>query len=113
MTEAEFLEAKRLRRAARNVFDTQRDLVKADLGAASLGKRIVSRIAEDGRAIADEAVYQADRHKVAVSAGVLALTGWFLRKPIMEFAQTVLSRSGDGQGDRENSEPTAEPVDGR
>lgn len=113
MTEAEFLEAKRLRRAARNVFDTQRDLVKADLGAASLGKRIVSRIADDGRAIADEAVCQADRHKVAVSAGVLALTGWFLRKPIMEFAQTVLFRGDEGQSDPDNSEPTEEAVEER
>lgn len=113
MTEAEFLEAKRLRRAARDVFDTQRDLVKADLGAASLGKRIVSRIAEDGRTIADEALYQADRHKVAVSAGVLALTGWFLRKPIMEFAQTVFSQGGDSQSDREDREPTATPVEER
>lgn len=110
MTEAEFLEAKRLRRAARSVFDTQRDLVKADLGAASVGKRIVTRIAEDGRTIADEAIYHADSHKVAVSAGVLALTCWFLRKPIMEFAQSILSGGEETTGDAEKTPPTDEPV---
>lgn len=85
MTETDVIEAKRLRRAARSVFDTQKKLVQADLGAASLGKRVASRIAEDGRFVAEEAMETANRHKAGVTVGALALTGWFLRKPIMAF----------------------------
>ncbi|WP_066556435.1 hypothetical protein [Croceicoccus bisphenolivorans] len=102
MTEADVIEAKRLRRAARTVFETQRDLVKADLGAASLGKRVANRIAEDGRFIADEAADAASRHKVVLSAGALALTGWFLRKPIMAFAASIV---GADVADEEATEP--------
>lgn len=104
MTETEVIEAKRLRRAARSVFDTQRDLVKADLGAASLGKRVASRIAEDGRFVAEEAVDTANRHKTGLAVGALALTAWFLRKPIMAF----LSGEDDGDDVAESPEEVAE-----
>lgn len=93
MTEHEVLEAKRLRRAARKVFDTQRDLIKADLGAAGLGSRVMSRIVDDGKMMAETAVETADRHRAVVGAGALALTGWFLRKPIVAFAASVLGLS--------------------
>jgi len=97
MTETEVIEAKRLRRAARSVFDTQKDLVKADLGAASLGKRVASRIAEDGRSIAEEAADTASKHKPVVAAGALALTGWFLRKPILAFAASIFASENGGE----------------
>lgn len=89
MTEAEFLEAKRLRREARIVFDTQKDLVKADLDAAPVGKRIATRLSDDSRDIAAEAIDVASRHKAIVSVGALALTGLLLRKPLMAMAAAV------------------------
>jgi len=118
MTENEVSEAKRLRRAARKVFDTQRELVQSDLAAASMGKRVVSRLVDDGRAIAEEATETAQRHKPIVAAGALALTGWFLRKPLMAFAASRLGpgtaqESDDdlaGEGEREAADATSAPV---
>ncbi|RVQ69207.1 hypothetical protein EKN06_03130 [Croceicoccus ponticola] len=106
MTESDVIEAKRLRRAARTVFDTQRNMVKADLGAASVGKRVVNRIAEDGRMLADEAVDTAGRHKTVLTAGALVLTGWFLRKPIIALVTSII-----GMGDNPDGE--ARPDDER
>lgn len=105
MSEEEFLEAKRLRRAAHEVFDTQKELVKADFDAASIGQRAVNRLVEDGRYLAEEAGEAANRHKVALSAGALALTGWFLRKPLIAFATSLLGNSED---DGEYDEPEVE-----
>lgn len=91
MRETDVLEAKRLRRAARSVFETQRELVRADLGAASVGKRVAARLAEDGRFMAEEAADAANRHRTVLAAGVLAMTGWFLRKPLAAFAGSLLA----------------------
>lgn len=90
MTEAEFLQAKRLRKEARAVFDTQRELVKADLDAAPVGKRITTKLSDDGREMAAEAIDLASRHKAVVSAGAVALTAFLLRKPLFALAAAVL-----------------------
>ncbi len=106
MTEHEVLEAKRLRRAARKVFDTQRELISADLGAAGIGKRVMSRIVDDGKFMAETAIDTADRHRAVVGAGVLALTGWFLRKPIMAFATTMLGSEAVEEADDDSGNET-------
>lgn len=97
MTEAEFLQAKRLRKEARTVFDTQRELVKADLDAAPVGKRIATRLSDDSRDMAAEAIDLASRHKAIVSAGAVALTAFLLRKPLFALAAAVvgIERAGD------------------
>ncbi|AKM09790.1 hypothetical protein [Croceicoccus naphthovorans] len=112
MTESEVIEAKRLRRAARDVFDTQKDLVKADLDAASLGKRVATRLVEDGKYMAEEAADAASNHKVIATAGGLALTGWLLRKPLMAFAASVFGSGGDTPDEEaEHEEAEPEPQD--
>lgn len=107
MTEQEVIEAKRLRRAARKVFDTQRELISADLGAAGIGKRVMTRMVDDGKLMAETALDTADRHPALVGAGALALTGWFLRKPIMAFAATLMGAGGVAQ---DMKEPDPEPA---
>jgi len=89
MTEAEVIEAKRLRNTARDVFDTQKDLVRADLDAASLGKRVATRISEDGRYLAEEAADAANRNKALTGLGALAVTALIFRKPLMAFAGSI------------------------
>lgn len=97
MTETEFLEAKRLRKEARIVFNTQRDLVKADLDAAPVGKRIATRLSEDSRDMANEVMDLASRHTTLFSAGAVALTAFLLRKPLLAFAASLvgIERAGD------------------
>lgn len=105
MTEQEVLEAKRLRRAARKVFEAQKDLISADLGAAGIGKRVMTRIVDDGKLMAETAIDAADRHRSLVGAGVLALTGFFLRKPLMAFAATIMGGDQAEDDSAEASEP--------
>lgn len=90
MSEEEVLEAKRLRGAARQVFDTQRDMIKADLGAAGVGKRVATKLAEDGKIIAEEAADAASAHRDLLAIGALGLTAWFLRGPILSFTGRML-----------------------
>ena len=52
MGEQDVLEAKRLRHAARQVFDTQREMVRADLDAAGVGKRVTTKLVTEGKTIA-------------------------------------------------------------
>ncbi|GGD66592.1 hypothetical protein [Croceicoccus mobilis] len=105
MSEEEVLEARRLRKAARNVFETQRDLIKSDLGAAGVGKRVATRLASDGRMLAEEAADAANTHRPIVAAGALAVTAWLLRGPIMAFADRVLGRE---EGEEEEAFDTAD-----
>lgn len=100
MSEEEVLEAKRLRGAARSVFETQREMVRADLGAASVGKRVATRLVGDGKVMAEEAADAASTHKTLLTLGALGLTGWFLRGPILAFAGNLL-----GYGDEDGDEP--------
>lgn len=95
MGEQDVLEAKRLRHAARQVFDTQREMVRADLDAAGVGKRVTTKLVTEGKTIAEEAADVASSHRALVTIGALGLTGWFLRGPIGAFAASLLGLSGD------------------
>ncbi|MBS7670989.1 hypothetical protein [Croceicoccus gelatinilyticus] len=106
MTEAEVIEAKRLRNTARGVFDTQKDLVRADLDAASLGKRVATRISEDGRYLAEEAADAANRNKALTGLGALAVTALLFRKPLMAFAGSIFG--SEQAEDESETAPEAE-----
>ena len=95
MGEKDVLEAKRLRHAARQVFDTQREMVRADLDAAGVGKRVTTKLVSESKTIAEEAADVASSHRALVTIGALALTGWFLRGPIGAFAASLFSDHDD------------------
>lgn len=105
MTETDVIEARRLRGTARNVFETQRELVRADLNAAGVGKRIATRLVDDGKIIAEEAADAANTHRTVVTLGALGLTGWFLRGPILAFVDNLL---GHGEAEQEDDYESAD-----
>lgn len=112
MTETDVIEARRLRNAARTVFDTQREMVRADLDAAGVGKRIATRLVDDGKVIAEEAADAANTHRTVVTLGALGLTGWFLRGPILAFVDHLVGRDDTGEDDDYDYEPADyEPAD--
>ncbi|QNE04239.1 hypothetical protein [Croceicoccus marinus] len=112
MTETDVIEARRLRNAARTVFDTQREMVRADLDAAGVGKRIATRLVDDGKVIAEEAADAANTHRTVVTLGALGLTGWFLRGPILAFVDHIVGRDDTGEDDDYDYEPADyEPAD--
>lgn len=104
MTEAEVIEAKRLRKTARDVFDTQKDLVRADLDAASLGKRVATRISEDARYLGEEAADVANRNKALTGIGALAVTALLFRKPLLAFAASIIGTEQAEDADGEERE---------
>lgn len=107
MTEAErrLVEARRLRNAARGVFDAQRNLVKQDLTASTIGKRIANRLADDGRAIVDAGSEAAKAHPPLVAGVVLAVTGWLLRKPLVALASGLFVSSSEDNESEDNDTP--------
>lgn len=105
MTETDVIEARRLRNAARTVFDTQREMVRADLDAAGVGKRIATRLVDDGKVIAEEAADAANTHRTVVTLGALGLTGWFLRGPILAFVDHLVGRDDAEEDDDYDYEP--------
>lgn len=109
MSEDDVLEARRLRSAARSVFETQRDMVRADLGAAGVGKRVATRLVADGKMIAEEAADAASSHRTLVTMGALGVTAWFLRGPLLAFADSLFG-SGNDQEDGHNAEEAASDV---
>lgn len=110
MTETDVIEARRLRGAARNVFETQREMVRADLNAAGVGKRVATRLVDDGKVIAEEAADAANTHRTIVTLGALGLTGWFLRGPILAFVDHLF---GHDEAEEEEHYETSyrEPAD--
>lgn len=107
MSEEEVIEARRLRKAARKVFDTQKAMIQSDLGSAGVGKRVAGKLAQDGRIIAEEAAELAKNNRPVVAAGAVALTAWLLRKPLMALADRVFG--GEEQEDVEDpDQPSAE-----
>lgn len=99
MTETDVIEARRLRGAARNVFVTQREMVRADLNAAGVGKRVATRLVDDGKVIAEEAADAANTHRTLVTLGALGLTGWFLRGPILAFVDNLFGHDQPEEDD--------------
>ena len=86
---SEVVEARRLRSAAKAVFDTQKQMVRSDLDAAGVGKRVVSRIEDDGRRMLDTA-HDAAEERPVVAAGALMLTAWALSKPLASLWASII-----------------------
>lgn len=70
-----------------------------DLRARAAPKRLASETVEgaksQSRALATEMRDHARAHPVAVALGATALVGWFLRKPILQFAPPQIRRAYD------------------
>jgi ElaB/YqjD/DUF883 family membrane-anchored ribosome-binding protein len=98
-----------------------RDQVQ-DLRARAAPKRLASETIEgaktQSRALATEMRDHVRAHPVAVAVGATALVGWFLRKPILQFAPPQIRRAYDmAAGHLPFSfgapSPVVEPEDGR
>lgn len=57
--------------------------IRADLGAKSVGSRIMDRLSEGAVDVFEEAVEVADNHRGVLATLLAAVVLWFARNPIM------------------------------
>ena len=96
------VEAARLARdAARAAFDARLAHVRGDLEARGLGGRIADKVGEDARDALDQALDVARESKGVIAGTVTALALWFLRHPIIAWAEELLSGGTDKDQDHE------------
>lgn len=98
-------DARAARDAARAVFDAQMFRVRGDPEAQSLGGRIASRFGEDAKTALHGAMEVAGESKGVIAGTIAALALWFLRNPIIAWADSLLT-SDEDSGDQFYEEKT-------
>jgi len=93
--EQRLAEDKALRDAALALFKADLALVRADLDARGLGKRISDRLGESTMEMLDEATDFAEDNKGKVAAGIAAVILWFARGPILDAVGRLIGDDED------------------
>ena len=88
---ARLAQARQARDKARAGFDARLGQVRRDLDARGLGGRIAGKIGEDARDAFDQALDVASESKGVIAGTVAALALWFLRHPIIAWAEGLIS----------------------
>lgn len=83
-------DARDLRDSARARFDARLAIVREDVAARGLGGRIADKAAEEARDALDEAIDIAKESKGIIAGTVAALALWFLRHPIIAWAEELI-----------------------
>lgn len=98
--EASQLEVARLaRNAARAAFDARLAKVRGDLEARGVGGRIADKVGEDARQALDQALDVAKESKGVIAGTVAALALWFLRHPIIAWADGLIAGGEEKEED--------------
>lgn len=103
--ELQLEEARDLRNSARARLDARLAIVRADVEARSIGGRIADKAAEEARDAMEEALTIARESKGIIAGTIAALALWFLRNPIIAWAEDMLAQLPDAQSspEKENS----------
>lgn len=92
---AQVLHDRVARDLARAELDEHFAALKADIDERGLGGRIAEEMAEQARAIFDEAVAVAEEHPGAIGGTFAALVLWVLRNPIIAWIEGALGFSSE------------------
>lgn len=93
-------EARSARDAARAAFDARLAQVKEDFSARGVGGRIADRLGDDAKAALDEALDVARESKGIIAGTIAALALWFLRNPIIAWAEGLLGHEAGNEEER-------------
>jgi len=99
--ELQLEEARDRRDSARARFDARLAIVRADVEARSVGGRIADKAAEEARDAMEEALAVARESKVIIAGTVAALALWFLRNPLIAWAEELLAQLPDKENSSE------------
>ena len=84
-------EARTARDAARDAFAAQRQRLRGDPEAESIGGHFASRLGDDARAAFDSALNVASESKGIIAGTLAALALWLLRHPIIAWIDRQLA----------------------
>jgi hypothetical protein len=82
--------AREARNSARAAFDARLGKVKSDLETRGVGGRIADKIGEEASDAFDQALNVAKESKGVIAGTVAALALWFLRHPIIAWADGLI-----------------------
>lgn len=100
-SERQLAEDKATREAARAVLTARLARVKGALDQRSIGARIGTEALGRAKATADQTMTIASENRWAVLATATALAGWFLRKPLMQWAAPISDNVSEATGEEE------------
>ncbi|PEQ11124.1 hypothetical protein B2G71_18985 [Novosphingobium sp. PC22D] len=91
------------RNIARDAYEGRLAQIKADMEARGIAGRIADEVGEKAKAAFDEAVDIAESHPGVVGGTILALVLWFVRSPMLAWAEDWFGPSEriDDDGDGE------------
>lgn len=92
------------RKAARTLFDTRLEQVKADLAARSIGGRVADKAKGDALALVDETVAVAKNSKGLIAATIAALVAWAFRAPLLGWVATRIAPQAAVQPEAANDD---------
>jgi hypothetical protein len=88
--EQQLTQARAARDEARAAFDTQLAQLRGDPEEQTIGGRIAQRITDDATTVLHQALDVASESKGIIAGTVAALALWFLRHPIIAWAEQML-----------------------
>lgn len=89
------LEARTLRRSARKLLDDDVRLLRTGLAERPIGRRIRDRAADELVDAVDQVRDIAAENKAVVGGTLIALIGWFLRRPLVRGIEATARRLKD------------------
>ena len=90
-------QARAARDDARAVFDTQLAQLRGDPAEQTLGGRVAERLGDDAKAAMHQALDVASESKAIIAGTIAALALWFLRHPIIAWAEQMLTEQMLGE----------------
>lgn len=99
----ELAEARAARDAARAAFDARLLRLRGDPEAQSIGERLIERLGEDARNGMNRAFDVASESKGIAAATAALLVLWFLRAPILGWADSLWHTGEDANEDNDNA----------
>jgi hypothetical protein len=99
--ELQLEEARDMRDSAKSRFDARLAIVQADVEARSIGSRIADKAAEEARDAMEDAMAVARESKGIIAGTIAALALWFLRNPLIAWAEQLLEMLPDKENSSE------------
>lgn len=99
--EQQLAKARDARDGAKARFDAQLAQLRGDPAEQTLGERVAKRIGDDAKAVMHRALDVASESKGIIAGTIAALALWFLRHPIIAWAEHML---GDQAEESENND---------
>ena len=88
--EEQLAQTRAARDSARAAFEASKLQLRGDPAEQSIGGRVAERLSEDAYAAFDKAIDVASESKGIIAGTIAALALWFLRHPIIVWAEHML-----------------------